>query len=340
MNTLYWRDWETFTGNRQTAFAGNTRTGPVSASAPGALPAGAMGAALTGTPASSFDYTPRESQLGGWIDAFGVLGSLDGNGNASTVDYQIGGGTIAMDYRFLDHYLVGLAGGYAHTSTELNGLPRDGVANTGQVGVYLGRVTPLYYVDVAGRFGYSSIETNRKIAFGQLNRTAKASFDGLSYGAHVSGGLNVADLVGIVFQPVAGFDYVRLHHESISEKGAGSLNLSVPSENLDSIVTQLGARLFGEFEIADGLWFLPNLDVRWMHEFGDTHRAIDARLSGATTGGAWGVSSVGWPRDTAVIGVGWTITTRNRFQIYIDYDATVGSGVLENGFGGGARIVW
>jgi len=340
METLLWHAWESFTGEQKASAAEEVRYAVRPAPASAALAVGALAVAQAGAPRVSFEPATRESGLGGWLDAYGVLGSLDGDSNASTVDYQIGGGTIAMDYRFLDQYLVGIAGGYAHTDTDLKRLPRDGNANTGQVGLYLGQVTPRYYVDVAARFAYSSINTNREISFTQPSRTAKASFDGLSYGAHLAGGLNVADFAGIVFQPVAGFDYVRLYRESITEKGANSLNLFVPSENLNSIVTKLGARLFGQFQIADGLWFLPDLNVRWMHEFGDNQRAIDAKLAGAVSGGNWAVSSVSWPRDTAVIGVGWTITTRNHFQLYLDYDATVGSGVFENGFGGGARIVW
>ena len=56
--------------------------------------------------------------------------------------------------------------------------------------------------------------------------------------------------------------------------------------------------------------------------------------------GAWEVSSVRWPRDTAVLGIAWTVTTKNYLQLYVNYDATLGNGVFDNGFGGGFRLVW
>ena len=335
--TLQWRGWESFTGEQQVAAA----LRPARSAGWAPLLAGAVASTQAAAPALTLAPPPRESGLGGWLDGYGLLGSQDGDGNAGQVDYQIGGGTIGIDYRFLENFLVGIAGGYAHTATEVKHLAGEADIDTGQVGVYLGQVTPRYYVDVAGRFGYSSMETKRGIDFMSPARTARADFDGVSYGVHVSGGLNVADFAGVVFQPVARFDYVGVDRDSFTESGADSLDLAVASEHLDSITTQLGARLFGQFQISEGLWFLPELRARWVHEFGDTARRIDARMAGATTTpGAWEVSSVRWPRDTAVLGIAWTVTTKNHLQLYVNYDATLGNGVFDNGFGGGFRLVW
>ncbi len=340
MATLDWREWESFTGKQHFAGTGEAPPAARAVAASRALAVGAVASAQVGAPAFSFAPAPRESGLGGWIDAYGFLGSLDGNSNSSKVDYQIAGGNVAMDYRFLGQNLVGLAGGYARTRVDPKQRAGDADADTGQVGLYLGRVTPLYYVDVATRFAYSSIDTERKIDFSDLSRKATARFDAYSCGAHFAGGLNVVDFGGVVVQPTARFDYTHLYRESFTEKGADSLDLAVGTEKLDSIVAQLGARLFGQLEIGDGFWLMPELRARWMHEFGDTEREINAGLAGALTGGTWRVSSVSWPRDAAVLGVGWTITAPKYFQLYLDYDATLGSGVFENGMGLGLRFVW
>ena len=42
----------------------------------------------------------------------------------------------------------------------------------------------------------------------------------------------------------------------------------------------------------------------------------------------------------AVLGIAWTVTTKNHLQLYVNYDATLGNGVFDNGFGGGFRLVW
>ena len=58
------------------------------------------------TPALSTAPGSGDSGFGGWLDGYGVIGTIDG-GNPKDVDYDVFGASGGVDYRFGDRFLVG-----------------------------------------------------------------------------------------------------------------------------------------------------------------------------------------------------------------------------------------
>ena len=157
-----------------TADSVGTESGPILGVA--MLGVGPMGAPGVGTTAN------EDPLLRAWIDGSGIYGDVDGNSNESAFDYTIWGGSLGADLRLAEHWVLGLAGGYANTDLDFSSRPGEGDIDTFQGALYAGYVDPRFHVGVSGRYAHNDMDGTREIGFG-LNRKASADLDGDDYGA-------------------------------------------------------------------------------------------------------------------------------------------------------------
>ena len=74
--------------------------------------------------------------LSAWASALGGLGSVLGDGNASTLTYNFGGAAAGIDYRFDPRFLVGIGVGYTHGTQWVNSFMGQGWSNSVSVAAY------------------------------------------------------------------------------------------------------------------------------------------------------------------------------------------------------------
>ena len=77
-----------------------------------------------------------------WGSGLGGLGSVQGDGNSSTLTYNVGGAAAGIDYRFDPRFLVGIGVGYTHGTQWVNSFMGQGWTNTVSVAAY-GSFTPV-----------------------------------------------------------------------------------------------------------------------------------------------------------------------------------------------------
>jgi outer membrane autotransporter protein len=343
---LAWGDGETLLA-QQTRDAGAPvlAANPILAHAlPGLAQGGAWPAAVGAQPslssvldsATSFQPAQGEHGLGGWIDGYGLFGELS-EGDSADLDYTVGGVSLGLDYLIAHRWLVGVAGGYARSDLDFDGLPGDANADTGQGALYAGYVVPWLQLGASLHYGYSAMSVSRDIDF--MGRTADADFDGWDLGARAEAALDLWKLGPVELQPLASFAYTHVQQDEIDESGADSLDLTTDELEVDSAVSGLGARIHGVLAMDEELWFHPELRARWLHEFGDTERELDARIGGVP-GVAYVVRGAEVPADTGVFGVSWTVVAMGRLHAFADYDVTLGSGLFQQGVALGLKLVW
>jgi outer membrane autotransporter protein len=282
----------------------------------------------------------RKSGFGSWFDGYGILGELEGDSGANDADYTIWGASLGVDRRLSDRLLLGLAGGYARSEVEFDSPQGSGKADIFQTAVYAGYAVSRLRVGASGRYAYSDVESSRDIIFGEVEREAEADFAGHEFGARVEAAVDAFEQGSFGLQPLAFFDYTHLSRESYTEEGADSLDLEVESEKIDSIVGGAGLRLHWDFDMGGGYRLLPELRGRWLHEFGDRDRKVQARFSGATSGGSFTVRGVELARDSGVLGVGWTVLDAGGLELAGDYQVLLNQNLLEHSFGLRVRITW
>ena len=70
--------------------------------------------------------------MSAWVSALGGLGSVQGDGNASTLTYNVGGAAAGIDYRFDPRFLVGIGVGYTHGTQWVNSFMGQGWTDSGE----------------------------------------------------------------------------------------------------------------------------------------------------------------------------------------------------------------
>jgi outer membrane autotransporter protein len=130
---------------------------------------------------------------------------------------------------------------------------------------------------------------------------------------------------------MASIDYTRLDQDGYTESGAGSLNLEIEDNDLDSLVLGVGMRIHGTWKVDEELSIVPELRGRWLHEFLDTDRLIEARLVSAPVGAsAFQIQGVELPRDSGSVGVAWNVITESAWSIIGSYDAILNEDLVQH----------
>jgi outer membrane autotransporter protein len=303
-----------------------------------ARPAPAIGAmrnlgSLLPLASSAVTVTPIEQKrkpLGLWLDGYGLIGNVDGDGNASTTNFTLWGASLGFDGEPLPGWTIGGAFGYARTDFDVSALDSEGNGNTYQTALYGGYTEPRFRAGASFRYAYTDNGGSRGLVFSDVDRVARADFGSNDYGLRVEGGASVLRWRQVTLEPALAFDWMRLSQPSFVETGGDSLDLEVEGQDLDSLVLQLGANIRARIDMDEDTAMMPEFRAFWLHEFGDVERVVRGRISGALTGGGFTVSGAELPRDAALLGIGWAASVGANAEMVLSYDAIVGSGVLQN----------
>ena len=230
----------------------------------------------------------RDSPLSAWGSALGGLGSVLGDGNASTLTYNFGGAAAGIDYRLDPRFLVGIGAGYTTrhavgrtASWARAGPTRVSVAAYGsftQGGLLRStrwRATPTPTTSCSAR---SSIP-------GLQPRTASGSTGANQFLGQVETGYRFG-----IYAPAAGDASrrspacrPRASPRTASPRwGAQSLNLNVAQQTTNSLRTTLGADLAGAIGLGNDAHARPRA-CGWAGctSIADTARPITAAFAGA-----------------------------------------------------------
>ncbi len=270
--------------------------------------------------------------LGVWLEPFVSFGGIDGKGLAAGINSNLYGFTGGLDHRFDDgswmpggrNTRLGLGAGYTHSQVGSRVGTMSGSADIYQLALYGAFDAERFYVGAAGRYAYSSIETNRRIAFGDIDRTARGSTQGHEYSAYVESGLHFGDPRRSFFHPFAAFQFAEIRQDAFTESGTGALDLELSATDVTSIVTNLGVRLSRIFTLGGQYAFEPELRLAWSHEFGDQSRPIEARFTGARTGGRFITNGAELDRDIFLLGVGYVMRISRVAMLSTHYDLRIG----------------
>ncbi|MFP6624577.1 MAG: autotransporter outer membrane beta-barrel domain-containing protein, partial [Myxococcota bacterium] len=300
-------------------------------------------AAATGRAATPFSFVSMrgESGLGGFLDGFATLAGIEGDGNSNDTDFNLYGTTGGIDWAFADGLLIGGAVGYTRSKLSVANLATWGTGDTFQGALYGGYATDSFYLAGVARYGYTQMKTRRQIAFGELFDTAKGDFDGTSISGYAEVGLASIELAETLFQPTAGFQYTYIQADDFTETGAPQLNLRVHTPTVNSMVSNLGLRVYRAFTMDIEADIAPELRVRYAHEFGDTARPLAGRFADAATPVAsFSVEAAEIGRDVAILGAGWTVVGEGSSSLSLHYDVTLNQDILAHAISLGVLIYW
>ena len=266
-------------------------------------------------------HSSRLRNLSGWnpwFEGFGASAGLAGDGNASGLEYSVGGLTVGLERSLDDDLFVGLVGGYGNTYTALETRSDRGTIDQGTFGVYLQRDVETHYQTALATFGYSAYDTTRHVSFGSIDRSAMASFNGNNFSFYTETGRNFRGRF-VHLQPYAALEYIQVQQDGFVESHADSLDLSVNGINADAFRGLVGSRLMSYLRTGSGR--LVSLEGRaaWRHEFLSQTRILDAVLVGQS-GTPFAVAGVNVDRDAAILGCGLSTNLTQAWKFCTNYD--------------------
>ncbi len=280
-----------------------------------------------------------------WASALGGLGSVQGNGNSSTLTYNFGGAAAGIDYRFDPRFLLGLSAGYTSGTQWVDSFMGKGWTNAVSVTAY-GSFTPMgpgagFYADALAGYAYSNNQLQRQIQIPGLQRTANGSTGADQFLGQVETGYKVPVYApaAATVTPFARLQATNVNQAAFGEWGANSLSLNVAQQTTNSLRTTFGADLAGAIGLGDTRTLELALRLGWQHEFADIGRPITAAFAGAPTA-SFTVFGATPQRDSAVIGFSAHANIADSTRLYLRYDGDIGSGSDNHSLNVGVRMTW
>jgi outer membrane autotransporter protein len=275
---------------------------------------------------------PPTNDLAFWAQGYGAWGSIDGNGNAATVDRTLGGFVTGVDANIGSGWRAGIATGYARSNLGIDARLSSGDVDSYQLAGYLGGRLGDFALRGGGAWTWSSIDTNRTIAFAGFLDHSGASYSadtGQLFGEVALPLSNAAT----AWEPFARLTYVQVDTGGFTEGGTAALTSS--GENSSLGYSTLGVRIATTTRIA-GAMLTPHASVAWQHAIGDV--SPTQTLAFASGGIAFNVLGAPLARDSGLIDAGLTLAVAPDAALSIAYSGQFAGDVNDNAVTG--RFDW
>lgn len=286
-------------------------------------------------------YQPRTWRM--WTTGFGGTTSLDGDDETGSADLRsrTGGFAVGLDYQIDRTALVGIAGGYTHSTFSVDQRMTSGTLEGGHVGLYgVKRFGPAYLAATA-EYAHFDNETDRVIDW-VVDEQATGKFTSEEFSARLEAGWKRAFGRHNV-TPFAGLHVSHLRSKGFTEDSEGVgrpgiLGLTYDSHSVTSVTSSLGIQLDTRIALSNGQSLTPLARVAWLHEF-NPDRSVDASL---TASPAAKFSAEGAPAasDVAKVIAGLRLDVNERVGLFALFDGEF-SGHSESYAGTGViKISW
>lgn len=244
-----------------------------------------------------------QSGLNGFNNMLIHMGEREATSESIGYKYDTVGSVLGMDRAFGTNLVGGFDAAYINSDIDYEDEGNSrGKVETVSAGFYGSGFFNQWYIDTAVFGGYNRYESDRRIRFGSLSRTAEAKYKGWMAGARLCAGYDFMP-AGFTVTPEASVDYVYLSTSSYTEKGADDLNLHVDGTSTNFLSTVLGLNVSHPFEASDGITFIPSLYAGWRHEFLGNDEDIKVYLAGAPSDTFYIDTAEPDDRDSTLIGL-------------------------------------
>jgi outer membrane autotransporter protein len=258
-----------------------------------------------------------------WVLADGEFSNSRGLAGVPNYQNNAGGFLFGADYRCGANFSSGLFAGYQYSYAKYTG-GSSTQGNSALFGLYGSYANENgYYADAVVSGGYTGYQTRRAIAFGGIDRTARATPNSGQFSAALNLGKDF-EIGKFTLGPIASAQYTYAGVGGFTETGAQSLDLALGQQNANSLRTNLGARLAYTWAMSKKFTLIPEVRGFWMHEFLNNGRNINSALDGGS-GASFGYETATPYRNSAFGGVGVTAKLGERWSGSVFYNVNFGS---------------
>lgn len=284
---------------------------------------------------ASADRSSLLSRLGMFATGQGSFGTQDATSREPGYDFHTGGITLGADYRFTDQFLLGMAFGYLRTKAAYNSSAGDSAANGYNLSAYgTYYILDRLYVDGIVTGGWNTYNSERNIP--DVAATANSNTNGTQFSVSASTGYNF-NVGALGFGPTGRVNYVQVHIDGYQESGASPFNVTVASQNIQSVTTAFGGQATYAISMPWGV-LTPLLRFEWEHEYEGNSRSVRGGLVADPSTTV--VAKTNNPdRDYFNLGAGVSTTFMRGVSAFLQFDTVLGRSNFSNyAFNTGLRL--
>lgn len=276
----------------------------------------------------------RETSLESWATGIGRVTRIGSTTGAGAIDQAMGGFIGGVDVEVAPDLRIGFAVGYQRLHTEIDKLVSKSDLDAATLAAYVSHSNAGFHLFGSAAYTHHFIDTERRIAFGGLSRTAEADYDANQATMYAEGGYTFT--FGSSFlQPVLAARGTVLSRESFRETGAGTLNLSGFGETDSRIDAIAGVRVSTSRNLG-GVVIIPQANAYYTRSFGEVQGDAEFLFSGG--GPSTSILSSSRGRDALSFGAGLSVIASDRISGFADYQATFTNNTFENRMRAGFTI--
>lgn len=231
--------------------------------------------------------------------------------------------TLAFDK--FDEMIVGFAGGYSQTNSDMNNQNAETEIETFLASAYGAAKRGPYLLQGQLAIGYSQFDSSRDVIVGGVNRTANADFGGYQLGANLQAA-RVLEAGAFKIEPSLLASYTALYTDDYSESGAGSANLIVDGEFSQEVTLGTSVSVSSEFQ-SGSYSISPRLEVGYSYDILGEDIETTQRFEGG--GASFSTSGLTPSRHSGFVGADVTILSSSHMEFSLGYRYS-----LREGFAG------
>lgn len=281
-------------------------------------------------------YHPRTWRL--WTTGFGGSGTLDGTPGTANEDLRTrtAGVGVGLDYQIDRSTLVGIAGGYSHSSFSVDQLGSNGTVAGGHVGLYgITRYGQLYVAGLA-EYTHFSNEADRSLDF-VIQESAQGTFSSNAFGARTEVGWR-NNFGPHNVTPFVGLDVISLRTDGFVEQSNDVLGLTFQADRATSLTSSLGVQFDTRLPLLNGQMLTPFARVAWVHEF-YPELGVNSFLT-LSPAAAFAGDGIFAAEDAAKVDTGFTLDLTEHTGLFAYLDGEFANNSRSYAGSGGVKVMW
>ena len=201
-----------------------------------------------------------------------------------------------------------------------------------------------FYADASLTFGQTDFDMERRISY-PSNNALIAATNKLALSDTDSDQLSLTLQGGYIFShnswtygPTFALDYIDTDIDSYTETNADEFNLTVQSQNIESLTSRLGGRVQYAVNQSWGI-LVPQFDLEWIHEYKDDAREIGAKFADDVTNTFFNVITDQPDSDYYLAALSVSAVLQSGVQAFFSYKTPIKLDEVDSAyFAGGARL--
>ncbi|MBD2377815.1 autotransporter outer membrane beta-barrel domain-containing protein, partial [Leptolyngbya sp. FACHB-402] len=261
-----------------------------------------------------------DQKLGVFVNGDFNFGNWDSNNGIVGYDFDTKSVSIGADYRVTDNLALGLALNYGQNNSELNNNLGEVDVSSFSVSAYGSYSREKFYADTLINSGWNKFDITRNLNVTGF-RSATAEPDGKQFSVRFNSGYNLGSNE-LSVGPMIGVRYTKVKIDGYTERDGSILNLTVPDQEADSVILNIGAQLAYDFR-SPSATITPFIAANYEHEFANGSREIVTEL--ASQPGIPNRIRTGEPdRDFVRLSTGVQAQFANNLSVGVGYETVLG----------------